>query len=72
MSGSKANNISAFIQRHVHDAMAELALENPQSAEWILQHTRTLEISVSFRMTRAYGMLEMSDIFHWKEPRKLL
>ncbi len=71
MSESKADKVSRFIERHVHDALADVALRNPSSAEWLKGNARCIEIEVSSRVTRPYGMIELADIMKWKKPRDI-
>lgn len=72
MNESKASKVDWLIRRAVRDSIAELAINNPQSAEWLRGNRSFLEHDVANRISGdRYRMKELADIMAWKQgPRR--
>ncbi len=66
---TKPDEIDAFIQRKVREALAELAMDNPELNDVLRQQRTTISNYVSSRIISEYGFLELADIMEWKRSR---
>ena len=67
---SKRSMIEAFIRRDVSDAIAELAITSPNSAEWLRANRGFIQAEVTRRVCLPYRMKELRDIVNWKKHPK--
>lgn len=67
---SKRERVEQLIRRAVREAVAELAIQNPESAQWLKSNRGFLEADTQRRITLdAYRMKELQDIMDWKKPK---
>lgn len=67
---SKRERVEQLIRRAVREAVAELAIQNPESAQWLKSNRGFLEADTQRRITwDAYRMKELQDIMDWKKPK---
>lgn len=74
MSGgnSKREKVDAFVRRAAMDALAEAAISNPNSAEWLRANRSYLCAEICRRIVwDDYRMQELQDIMDWKKPLKV-
>ncbi len=71
MNESKESKIVDFIEKRVNAALAECAISNPGSAEWLSKNRNWITQLVISRCTGTYDLVELSDIMAWKKPRRV-
>lgn len=66
---SKAEKVEYFIRQRIDAAVAELAIQNPGSAEWLRNNRQHLGRLIIDECTGTYDLIELNDIMHWKKPK---
>jgi hypothetical protein len=71
---SKAEEINWFLKRRVRDAVNDLiadSLDDSSTAKVLKNVRESLVNRVQDRCTGTYDVIELNDIMHWKEPKKV-
>lgn len=68
---SKAEGINYWIATIANEAIAEIAISDPENAKFWSLHRHRIVTEIRSRATREYSLQELNDIMHWKKPKNI-